>query len=160
MTCVFLLAMLAYAVLFAVDVRVRWLRGRKNREVIDMTQELKPCPFCGGEAAVCEGGINGKMRVYGLVEHKDGCFFLADGLPTRYQNIMESEFDIWNTRAERTRCDENYGGTFVCSECGANVKDTYVGRSYVDKFGKRWYGTSHEHHFNYCPNCGARVVDE
>lgn len=46
--------------------------------------ELKPCPFCGGKAEVCEGGINGKMQVYGLVEHKDGCFFLADGLPTKY----------------------------------------------------------------------------
>lgn len=61
--------------------------------------KLLPCPLCGGEAKVCEGGINGKMRVYGLVEHKDGCFFLADGLPTKYQHIMESDFDAWNTRA-------------------------------------------------------------
>lgn len=60
--------------------------------------ELKPCPFCDGEALVMEGGINGKLRVYGLVEHRDGCFFLADGLPTKYQHIMKEDFDAWNRR--------------------------------------------------------------
>lgn len=62
------------------------------------TDELKPCPFCGGKALVCEGGINGRLRTYGLVEHKEGCFFLADGLPTRNQHIMKSDFEAWNRR--------------------------------------------------------------
>lgn len=60
--------------------------------------ELKPCPFCGGEAQVREGGINGRMRVYALIEHEKGCFFRADGLPTKYQQVMESEFAAWNRR--------------------------------------------------------------
>lgn len=100
--------------------------------------ELKPCPFCGGEAEVCEGGINGRTRVYGLIEHKDGCFFLADGLPTKYQHIMESEFDAWNSRAERT-CEVVKG---KCSNCGKDLPED----PYSDYEG------------NYCPNCGARVM--
>lgn len=116
---------------------------------ITKNSELLPCPFCGGEAEVCEGGINGKMRVYGLVEHKDGCFFLADGLPTKYQHIMERDFAAWNTRAERTCRDEGgigskFPAAFVCSECGWC--------STVFAFGKDMPC--------YCPNCGAKVVGE
>lgn len=109
--------------------------------------ELLPCPFCGGEAEVCEGDINGRMRVYGLVEHKDGCLFLVDGLPTKYQHIMESEFEAWNARAERPcECVSEYaespfdGKTIVlhrCSECHKLMRP----------------------HMRYCPNCGARRVD-
>lgn len=112
--------------------------------------ELKPCPFCGGEAEVCEGGINGKMRVYGFTEHKDGCFFLANGLPTKYQHIMESEFDAWNTRAERTcKCTtDDSAWCFVCSECGKS-------------FPRHKLYLAYNHgEINYCPNCGAKVVDE
>lgn len=113
-----------------------------------MTQELKPCPFCGGS----------NLEV---VNTPQGCFIgCSCGCFTGDFETEAEAIDAWNTRAERTCCDDNYGGMFVCSECGANVRDTYIGRSYIDKFGKRWYGTSHEHHFNYCPNCGARVVDE
>ena len=104
-----------------------------------MTDELKPCPFCGGEAEVCEGGINGKMRVYGLVEHKNGCFFLAYGLPTRNQHIMESEFDTWNIRADRTcRVVRDKYGRATCSECS---------------FVFTW------EHPVYCESCGAKVVE-
>lgn len=102
--------------------------------------ELLPCPFCGGEALVCEGGINGRMMTYGLVEHKDWCFFLADGLPTKNQHIMESDFEAWNTRAGRTCRSvlKKYGGKQkrTCSECG----------SFLTKTGR------------YCKDCGARVI--
>ena len=55
----------------------------------------------------------------------------------------------------------NYGHTFVCSECGANIDATSsIGYSYVDEFGKRWYGVSNDYGLNYCPNCGAKVVYE
>ena len=103
---------------------------------------LRSCPFCGSEPGVCKGGINGKMQVYGLIEHKNGCFFLADGLPTKYQHITVSDFDAWNTRIGRT-CNNlaNHQGCkeFVCSECGVH----YLGFKFV-----------------YCPNCGAKVAKE
>lgn len=109
-------------------------------------EELKPCPFCGSETEVCEGGINGKMRVYGLVEHKDGCFFLADGLTVKYQHVMESEFAAWNTRAERTCKNVSSRQTpWKCSACG----------------GEWFHGWNFEPlEFRYCPDCGAKVVGE
>ena len=67
---------------------------------INDSPNLCRCPFCGAEALVCEGGINGRLRTYGLVEHKEGCFFLADGLPSRNQHILEDTFEAWNRRAE------------------------------------------------------------
>ncbi len=60
----------------------------------------------------------------------------------------------------RKTCHNVIGeGDFVCSECGAFVhaRNENVGKSHVDEDGVRWYGTSYEHNFNYCPNCGARI---
>lgn len=119
-----------------------------NAWEVPETAELLPCPFCGGGAEVCEGGINGKMRVYGLVKHKDGCFFLADGLPTKYQHIMESGFDAWNTRAERT-CH------VIASYSPSDMNDE-----------AEWYlafSCGHELYWDepeppdHCPECGAKI---
>ena len=63
------------------------------------------------------------------------------------------------SEAEHTCNDVNVGGKFVCSGCSACVNLFDIGKSYVDEYGKRWYGTSREHGFKYCPNCGARVVE-
>ena len=63
-------------------------------------ETLKPCPFCGGRADVVDGGLNGRSTTYGLVEHEEGCFFLADGLPSKYQHIIQKDFAAWNRRAE------------------------------------------------------------
>lgn len=107
------------------------------------TNELLPCPFCSGESLVCEGGINGRLTKYGLVEHKDGCFFLSDGLPTKNQHIIESDFESWNTRANRTttrngKYKTKYGRKVpLCECCGYAIGDS---------------------RYNYCPNCGAKVV--
>lgn len=63
-----------------------------------MKIELKPCPFCDAKASVVEGGINGQIRTYGLVEHERDCWFVF-GLPYPYQHILVEEFDAWNRRA-------------------------------------------------------------
>lgn len=189
----------------------------ESSQNITENDKLLPCYFCGGEAKVCEGGINGKMRVYGLVEHKEGCFFLADGLPTKYQHIMESDFDAWNARAayemdgwfylpkpKEQLIDYTTGFTFDDSSLKATASvDVYalvdavrkwqeeeLNQHIVDRICEvfkpertchivevgeqmdnmlvRDYEFScghticwaHTYDPNYCPNCGAKVVDK
>lgn len=98
----------------------------------------KPCPFCkdGGKVEV-DNPMLGYISGYGFHCIKcDAYFQLGDS--------EEEAIEAWNTRYERT-CHKIPGrmkyGTRVpkCSECGQSLGD------------KRW---------NYCPNCGARVINE
>ena len=109
-----------------------------------MSIELKPCPFCGGEASINDDptGNGGKPIMRGRVGlgrlwsvecdecGADAGYWQEEGLAVR----------AWNTRAERTchdiggeapftavfRCSEcltmDFGGTpFFCRNCGAKV---------------------------------------
>lgn len=97
-------------------------------------EELKPCPFCGGEAEIMEYSDRFQCGC------KDGCCIAwVEEMPvylTRSGAIKD-----WNTRAERT-CEivdsENKFVNWECSACGKEIK-------YSD---------------NYCPNCGAKVIDD
>lgn len=101
------------------------------------TGELKPCPFCGGEASK-RLFYRGKYRV-----HCNVC-------DAHSGDVCETEAEAiaaWNTRAERTCHDYNASarehGAYLfmwrCSNCG---------ESYDTEMDKP----------NYCPNCGAKVV--
>ncbi len=63
-----------------------------------MTQELKPCPFCGGEAELMTGNVRGKRYAW--------CECLQCGVATLgYYNGTEDERikqarDMWNRRAD------------------------------------------------------------
>lgn len=103
-----------------------------------MTDELLPCPFCGGQAECIRNDIGVFV----------GCFnedcpigpatsTYVDGYATEAEAIA-----AWNSRAERTCRNTQNDFDFMCSECGKCVDNGRVMR------------------FNYCPNCGARVVDE
>lgn len=90
----------------------------------------------------------------------DGVKYYADGI--RMQAIAdELNATLGNRRAERTCENVNAGDSkanFICSECGLHIHKPSIGRSYLDENGKRWYATTREHGFNYCLNCGAKVV--
>lgn len=105
-----------------------------------MSEELKPCPFCGGEAVMC--GFQDEMMHF--VKCRD-CGACSDGA----QLSAETAAAAWNRRAERTCrmefCEEWSGDelyptvAYTCSSCG-----------WVTQEGKP----------SYCPHCGAKVVDE
>ena len=100
--------------------------------------ELKPCPFCGGEAHTYHNNL---WHV--------GCENALNGCVTMSAFVTEAEaIDAWNARAERTCRLIRHGSlanmpSFVCwscSECG---------------FG--WHHSENDKQFSFCPNCGARV---
>ena len=123
-----------------------------------MTDELLPCPFCGGEADEYEGDYGN-----GIYCLKCGAM-VGEPIHLDYQIAERVTYEqaatAWNRRsvtasavygykaAERTchRVDVNgYGFRFECSECGY-VAITHNCETRLDELP------------NYCPNCGARVV--
>ena len=104
--------------------------------------ELKPCPFCGGEARLypSEAGFFVGCFNDGCAVNPSSGEFVADGVWDEEQK--EAAIDAWNTRAERTcrmETEESCQNWNSCSECGADY--------YTDQ------------PISYCPNCGAKVVE-
>ena len=96
-----------------------------------MSETLKPCPFCGGEA---------RFETYGGTACAVVCQTCGCGTPTMRLDDGMIAADLWNRRAERTCSiirDEEVG-CWRCSECG-------------------WELTPGEEQF--CPMCGAKVVE-
>lgn len=106
-------------------------------------QELKPCPFCGGDADEYEGDYGN-----GIYCMMCGAM-VGEPIHLEYRTTkrvsIDEAIDAWNTRAERTCRREKHGTKMDgspklrCSLCGYGIGD------------KRW---------SYCPNCGAKVVSE
>lgn len=112
--------------------------------------ELKPCPFCGGEASVIGKPHEAKFCV-GCGD--DSCLGFS-GLGWLYDTEDEAHA-AWNRREERT-CrnvepeneENNWNelGFFTCSECGSTSKLDWAWHKDVDEY-------------RYCPHCGAKVVE-
>ena len=116
-------------------------------------RELKPCPFCGGEASMESGRyqLDDVMYSFAHVECLScgacGSGFTEEEKPVESLEALAA--DAWNRRAERT-CrmeynerwshDEYYPTEcYNCSECGHMTYDGVP---------------------TFCPNCGAKVMDE
>ncbi len=107
--------------------------------------DLKPCPFCGGEAKLYSIGTGSPHYGHYHQVVCQGCL-TASGA---YWSGEQSAIDAWNTRYERTCYDRNASarehGAYLfmwrCSNCD---------ESYDTEMSKP----------NYCPNCGAKVVSE
>lgn len=117
--------------------------------------ELKPCPFCGGEAELVEGEYG--MYLVGYAIYCKGTCGAKLGVTGRlceayewtpYFDTEAEAIAAWNTRAERTckNDDDDCDAWFKCSECGLHSKLEIMSGG---------YGIP-----NYCPNCGARVRSE
>lgn len=137
--------------------------------------ELKPCPFCGGENvavyddrgphfAMCEECHCAGPYVWRVNDEDDGA-------------VERRAVDAWNRRAERSGLFEVGGKTSVTSEdrreAAIRLRGEYRERT-CHNFGRE-EGTNGElYDFacsscgfccdvcgpNYCPNCGAKVVEE
>ena len=99
--------------------------------------ELKPCPFCGGEAKAfyCEksGTFDVQCQVCGAIPY----------IGYRRGGMSPDEvIEAWNTRHEKTcqvKRDEH--GIPRCGECECIVYDEYIDAI-----------------VNFCSNCGSKVV--
>ena len=101
--------------------------------------ELKPCPFCGGEARYTNLGCCVYIRC-------DACDF---SMPT--QRTEAEAIEAWNTRHERTCIVlEEFGDDYVCNACGEVLRS-----GYDDPFE-----AIPLERFKYCFGCGAKVVGE
>ena len=98
-----------------------------------MSDKLKPCPFCGGEAYYWRGNLSGLYMV-GCNNGSCRGYVMDDTKRISLENAVEA----WNTRAERTFRYEHIEGTWYKTSCG-----------------KRYDGVVPP---NYCPNCGGKVV--
>lgn len=116
-----------------------------------MTEMLKSCPFCGGVAGVDKTNYyfedTGEHAMSAFVVQCRSC-----GMKTAQYRTEDSAIKRWNRRAERTchharKWDGLDGHDPACSRCGHEWPRESRNRfDYSD--------------FNYCPYCGARVVDE
>jgi len=127
------------------------------------TTDLKPCPFCGGEAEIIQRKVHhsdwfgknyrtmyrAKCKSCGAAVGKlAACEYYRDeSTGDEWGAIVD-----WNARAERTcRPTEEY-----CCQCGQDLVlcDMGIGQN----------GGAVELDppilFNYCPSCGAKVVGE
>lgn len=110
-----------------------------------MSDELKPCPFCGGEAKIeSTSDQMGHLVLTGYIVRCSQCWCAPK--PNNYDGNRQNAIDRWNARAERT-CHrvvevpaERGGGQpalrAVCSECGDKLGVTAA----------------------FCKRCGAKVV--
>lgn len=104
--------------------------------------ELKPCPFCGSECIdLYEGGYGNGVYCMKCGVMMGEPIHLEFRVSERVS--MAQAIEAWNTRAERT-CENGMPRSYnylKCSLCGSLA---YKGSA----------------EFGYCPNCGAKVVEE
>ena len=137
--------------------------------------ELKPCPFCGGEAHIVSdyNSEQGKTR-WNLWHECSGHEGRSEGyghalrpwFETPWYDTEAEAAEAWNSRVDDRREAADYWkrmyeetvrertcrnkakspSTFWCSECDCAVEDwTDVGGTLMS--------------VSYCPNCGAKVVE-
>lgn len=103
--------------------------------------ELEPCPFCGGRAAIIDLQTIDGSRCKAVECRR--CGAMMPGVCQRNSDDVASD---WNARWERTCHDISAEyGKFVCGACGCVVHDTSV----IDNGG-----------LYHCPDCGDEVIDE
>lgn len=105
---------------------------------------LLPCPFCGGEASVIDHHNDDGSVSVGC--DNDTCLGFS-GLGWLYKTEAEA-IAAWNTRA-----------TLTCEVVGSYYYDDYDQYEFEFSCGHSVNMYDKEPP-NYCPNCGAKVIEE
>ena len=104
--------------------------------------ELKPCPFCGGEA-----------EPFNPFENTEGtwCVLCSDcAAATGFEQTEAEAIAAWNTRAERTcKVEGDYW-----HDHGGDGSDTY---EFILSCGHSVEWLDDDEKPRYCPQCGARI---
>ena len=70
-----------------------------------MTEELKPCPFCGGEARLL---LNAKRKIYGKDEYRTGVVACCNVCEARmFYGSEKLAIEAWNRRAGEANEPDN-----------------------------------------------------
>lgn len=117
-----------------------------------MSNELKPCPFCGGEAEYGANSVQGYeyVRCASCKARTWSCY-----------ETKEQAAQAWNTRAERTceivRCETGEPAEYDCDEVLWHCESCHeeVAIYAYNENGDTWADKP-----SFCPNCGSKVVSE
>lgn len=129
-----------------------------------MADELKPCPFCGGEVEIDDSDMF-KCLDCGMIVR-----FPAS--PRQRKNaahglILNNSDPIWHIAEWNTRSQDETQHTHCCP-CGARrtcdmvphvEDDDSIWVVNCSECGDAIFARGGDHRCNYCPNCGARVVE-
>jgi Lar family restriction alleviation protein len=129
-----------------------------------MSDELKPCPFCGGEARAFYSEESGTFDVQ--CQRCGAIPFI--GSRTSERKTMADVIAAWNARAERTCRFSLEEDREMLAEKAACGPGEFVTQDMPDLL---WTcSTCGEQYRNgldalpgwlkHCPNCGAKVTDE
>lgn len=105
-----------------------------------MSEELRECPHCGATRGLYTLDEYGGLCVDDDLIAQIFCDNCKSAFENENANNGKELIEAWNTRAERTCRWKHIEGTWFISECGERYE-----RVIPD---------------NYCPNCGAKVVEE
>lgn len=119
-----------------------------------MSNELKPCPFCGNKYLWLEDiGIRGTARYYVICT--------TCGAKSNFEKTPEEAMKKWNERGEQTCSitDLNSGevADYECREHIKHCESCHHDFGYVlyNEDGDTWM----DEQPRFCPNCGAKVVE-
>ena len=108
-----------------------------------MTEKLKPCPFCGGEAEVVKTTKESPWNI--------GCKNCGCVLFTHY-HVQRLAIEAWNRRAS----SPIYGQWILYEDEDTNAWECSV----CHKTQQLMNGTPFENNWHYCPSCGAKMGKE
>lgn len=118
-----------------------------------MSEALKPCPFCGGEAIIDINDASPDKENWTFQVGCDTPRCRGHAVTSTHYFTVEEAVEEWNSRTERTchpvdyRIDIDEGCiASTCSECGELLVNFDFGQNPPKPVG-------------YCQNCGAKVAE-